>query len=373
MGSALLLVLIGIILLGYVTPRDVAPVLLQSNDHSEVLDLMNEEVVLTLYKRYLNQFEKSLRRLTDIKRITKFIDSLMTVYLHNSQNALGTRFLQQQQQEEQKEQKQQDEQEEQEQQNKQWQQDSWGYISKPLYRLQVNQFSDMYDDEIANMFTLSPRNLNTTVHPGDTDIKSNQRNDRHLSLTSILSGTDVDTIWGIIFGTESSTGTEDTVGGSNNVESGSSTVRLSLNWATDNNPYGTRLTTAIYNQGSCGACWAFVSVSTTEAMVKMSLLKEWQRKKDAEDAAGGSKSSEKTDSSIGSKWQVKVPSLSAQQLIDCDHTFNKGCNGGNPYYAMRYITEHGVRAADGYPFQSEVRYCLFCVVFFCVKPLIFFN
>jgi hypothetical protein len=85
---------------------------------------------------------------------------------------------------------------------------------------------------------------------------------------------------------------------------------LNLNWASNNNPVGYPVVSPIHNQGLCGACWAFVTVEAVEA-------------------------------SIHIKTNRKVH-LSVQELIDCDKKSNKGCNGGDPNSAFRYIVNSGV-------------------------------
>ncbi|GMS80620.1 hypothetical protein PENTCL1PPCAC_2795, partial [Pristionchus entomophagus] len=85
--------------------------------------------------------------------------------------------------------------------------------------------------------------------------------------------------------------------------------------------------TAVKNQGTCGACWAF---STTGAI----------------------------ESQYAMKYAENI-SLSEQNLMDCS-TQNYGCQGGNMAIAMQYIAQNGgVDTESGYPYlgyQSNCRY-----------------
>jgi hypothetical protein len=98
-----------------------------------------------------------------------------------------------------------------------------------------------------------------------------------------------------------------------------------IDWSTANNPFGKSVMSVVRNQGLCGACWAFVSAASVEALVRL---------------AGG-----------------KQLPLSVQELVDCDTTFNKGCDGGNPYYAYQYIILNGLSSWDDYPYREAVSTC----------------
>ena len=41
--------------------------------------------------------------------------------------------------------------------------------------------------------------------------------------------------------------------------------------------------------------------------------------------------------------------LSAQQLLDCDTKWNRGCAGGNPAHAFDYVAHHGLAPELIYP------------------------
>lgn len=53
-----------------------------------------------------------------------------------------------------------------------------------------------------------------------------------------------------------------------------------------------------------------------------------------------------------------LTSLSEQELIDCDTTFNHGCNGGLMDYAFEYImANEGLHKEDDYPYLMEEGTC----------------
>lgn len=78
------------------------------------------------------------------------------------------------------------------------------------------------------------------------------------------------------------------------------------------------------DQGECGACWAFASVGTVEAL----RAKEFSIKK----------------------------YLSPQQLIDCDSK-DKGCKGGWPSIAYNYVANKGLVTEENYPYKAENDEC----------------
>ena len=49
----------------------------------------------------------------------------------------------------------------------------------------------------------------------------------------------------------------------------------------------------------------------------------------------------------------KSIALSVQQLLDCDVEYDRGCSGGNPINAYRYIMTKGLTTAASYPFYSS--------------------
>jgi cathepsin F len=80
----------------------------------------------------------------------------------------------------------------------------------------------------------------------------------------------------------------------------------------------------VQNQGSCGGCWAFVTVSNLEGV-------------------------------YFKKYGV-LPKFSEQQLIDCD-PYSSGCNGGIIETAFNYIQTNGIALNSQYPYRMAQGYC----------------
>jgi len=87
--------------------------------------------------------------------------------------------------------------------------------------------------------------------------------------------------------------------------------------------------TAVKNQGQCGSCWAFSTTGAVEGAAFVS---------------GG-----------------RLPSLSEQELVDCDHNGDHGCNGGLMDHAFRWIQEQGgICSESAYDYHGAVEECHEC-------------
>ncbi|XP_071742636.1 low-temperature-induced cysteine proteinase-like [Rutidosis leptorrhynchoides] len=77
----------------------------------------------------------------------------------------------------------------------------------------------------------------------------------------------------------------------------------------------------VKDQGSCGSCWAFSTIGSVEGVNQI--------------VTG------------------ELITLSEQELVDCDTSYNEGCNGGDMDYAFQFIVKNGGIDSDAdYPYIS---------------------
>ncbi len=88
--------------------------------------------------------------------------------------------------------------------------------------------------------------------------------------------------------------------------------------------------TPVKNQGSCDSSWAFSATGALEGWAKIE---------------------------TGS-----LPSLSEQELVDCDKSaYSDGCNGGRAEAGLTYAMELGLCLESSYPYTDKVGKCKRCL------------
>lgn len=88
------------------------------------------------------------------------------------------------------------------------------------------------------------------------------------------------------------------------------------------NRHGKNWMTPVKEQGECGSCWAFATVGALEAYVNLYYN------------------------------QPLNIDLSEQELVSCTFKTKKGCNGGHPSNALKYVKDNGLMDEESFPYTE---------------------